>query len=564
MTIDESPPPRIGLGNDRREEIVRWFLMAVACGLAWRIVRFGLHFELTGDESGIMRSVMERGYSGLLKPLSYSNVSPPLFLWTTKFLDSLFQNEWAVRLVPFLAGIGAVVMFGLICGEALDGPARWVAWAVFCVTYVPVVEGTRVKGYTIDLLVATVMQWLMLRWLLHGRAYAPRSSDSLAPRSGERVRVRGAFSRDDTATRPFLHPRDPRYLVSLAICAPVFVWFSYTAVFIIGAVGLVFLASLVKTRSVPNGALDGSEKPGWRNVSAGLAFVALASFSTILLYELNVRPGLQASLGNGLANAWKAGYPPDQPWKIPLWLLSAQAGRGFGWPVGDNHFRSALTCALWVTGLVVYWRIGNRWVWALFFAPQVFSLAAAFLRKYPYLQNPRLCVFLGPGICLFVGCGAQYLIDRLGDQSARRCYGLVAFALAMCAAGGIGRDIVMRVREVKGPGIRSTLIEASQLAGPDGQFVVLNDGNASGVFTYYIKRAVKQKVWRDGQIPTQTAPAQNLALLAVGSNSRSPDCASLLRKFERRFGRPMKVKWTRTAREVLLDSKDSVAVWVCE
>ena len=526
MTIDEPPIVRVRPGCETRTQIAKWFLVAIACGLAWRMVRFGLYFELTGDESGIMRSVMERGFAGLLSPLSYSNVSPPLFLWMTKFLDSLFPNEWAVRMVPFLAGLAAVGMFGMICRETLQGAARWVAWAVFCVSYVPVVEGTRVKGYTIDLLVAAVMLWLMLRWLLHGRK--------------------------------------ARYIAALCLCAPVFVWFSYTAVFIIGAVGLVFAACLLKTSFAPNAASDEPEGSGWRNVSAGLVFVVVAAISVVLLYKLNVRSALQASLGNGLSDSWRRGYPPDQPWKIPFWLLTAQTGRGFALPVGDNHFRSTLTFALWLTGLVVYWRQGNRWVWALFVAPQVLSLAAAFLHKYPYLQNPRLCMFLAPGICLFVGFGAQYLIDRTGYEKGRRWYCVTAFALAMCAVGGMARDIVLRVREVDGPGIRSTLVQASRLAGPRGQFVVLDDASASGVFSYYIKRKVRQAVWYNGQIPTQTEPGQRLALVAIDSETANPGGKPLFSDFERRLGRTLKVKWSQTAREVLLGNKDSLVVWVCE
>jgi hypothetical protein len=526
MTVEDSSTSRIGPWNGGRDRIARWFLIAVAAGMAWRIVRFGLHFEMTGDECGILRSVMERGYAGLLKPLGYSNVSPPMFLWLTKFLDSLFQNEWAVRLIPFLAGIGAVAMFGLICREALSGMARWLAWAVFCVAYVPVTEGTRVKGYTIDLLVATVMLWLMLRWMLDGRK--------------------------------------ARYLVGLGICAPVFVWLSYTSVFIIGAAGLILAACLAKTRLVFRGASDESERLGWRNVTAGLAFMALSAISAIYLYELNIRPALQASLGNGLDDAWKRGFPPAQPWKIPLWLLTVHTGRGFAWPIGENHFGSTLTCALWLTGLVVWWRRGNRWVWALFVAPQALSLAAAFLHKYPYLQNPRLCMFLGPGICLFVGRGAQYWMDCLEYEKARRCYGLMACALAMCAVGGMGRDVVLRIREVNGPGIRSTLVEASRLAGPKGQFVVLNDANASWVFSYYIKRKVKQRIWWNGQIPTQTGPESSLALVAVASKTSNADTNALFGGFERRLGRPLKVRWSQTAHEVLLDTKDRVAVWLCE
>jgi hypothetical protein len=526
MTIQERAAQDTGGGNDRCDRVARWFLMAIAAGLAWRIARFGLHFEITGDEAGILRSVIERSYAGLLKPLSHSNVSPPMFLWMTKFLDSLFRNDWAVRVVPFLAGIGAVAMFGLICRQALSGMARWVAWAVFCVAYVPVTEGTRVKSYTIDLLVATVMLWLMLRWLLDGRK--------------------------------------ARFLVALAFCAPVFVWLSFTAVFIIGAAALILAACLAQTRLAPNGALREMGGLGWRNILAGLAFMALAALSAILMYEFDIRPGLQASLTNGLADSWKRGYPPDQVWKIPLWLLTTQTGRGFAWPVGENHFGSTLTCALWLTGLWVYWRRGNRWVWALFVAPQVLSLAAAFLHKYPYLQNPRLCMFLGPGICLFVGQGVQYFIDRLDDEKGRVCYRFTAFALLMCAVGGMARDFVLRAREVKGPGIRSTLGEASRWVGPDGQFVMLNDGYASGVFTYYIQRTVKQRVWRNGQAPTPAEPGLMLALVAVSSKAGYADCNALFAQFEKRFGIPIKVKWSQVAHEVMTDSNDIMAVWVCE
>jgi hypothetical protein len=140
----------------------------------------------------------------------------------------------------------------------------------------------------------------------------------------------------------------------------------------------------------------------------------------------------------------------------------------------------------------------------------------------------------------------------------------MACALAMCAVGGMGRDVVLRIREVNGPGIRSTLVEASRLAGPKGQFVVLNDANASWVFSYYIKRKVKQRIWWNGQIPTQTGPESSLALVAVASKTSNADTNALFGGFERRLGRPLKVRWSQTAHEVLLDTKDRVAVWLCE
>lgn len=327
----------------RHLTIARCFMVVVISGLAWRLLRYFLNFEMSIDESYLMNNVMPRGYKELLNPLDYAQVSPPAFLWATKIFDSLFRNERGVRLLPLLAGVGGVAVFWGLCVEVLRGTARWVAWAVFSVSYVPVAESTCAKGYTIDLLAAMLMLWLMLRWL----------------RGGQRVRE----------------------LAWLGVCAPVFVWFSYTSVFVIGAISLVFMAHGFMER----------RRTGWRNLTAGFVFMALSGGSAIWLYEINIRPSLAVSQASGLQAFWHMGYPPlNHPWKIPLWLLEVHTGRGFAWPVGENHFGSTLTTVLWLAGLVIYWRRGNRWVWALFVIPHVLLLIAAFLHKYPYGANPRL------------------------------------------------------------------------------------------------------------------------------------------------------------------------------
>ncbi len=212
----------------------------------------------------------------------------------------------------------------------------------------------------------------------------------------------------------------------------------------------------------------------------------------------------------------------------------------------------------------VYWRRGNRFIWALLLAPQVLLLAAAFLHKYPYLQDPRLCLFLGPGICVFVAAGGQYLLGALSHEKRRLCYRFAALALLVCALGGVTREVVCRVREVKGPGIRSTLIQASQVVGADGQFVVLNDENISDVFAYYIRRAVGQKVWYNGRVPATDLQGKRLALVMVANKNTQANMDSMFRQFQAQCPTPLSVNWTRTAREVLLDNKDSISVWVCD
>jgi len=496
----------------RHLTIARCFLVVVISGLAWRLLRFFLDFDMTGDEVNVLRDAWARTYGELLNPLNFAQVLPPAFLWVTKLFDSWFPNEWGVRLLPLLAGLGGMVVFWELCVEVLRGTARWLAWAAFSVSYVPVAEGACVKGYTIDLLTALLMFWLMLRWL----------------RGGQRA----------------------RQLAWLGLCAPVFVWFSYTSVFVIGAISLVFLAHSFK---------EGG-RTGWRNWVAGFVFMALAGGSAIGLYEVNIRSSLEVSRAAGLQAFWHMGYPPlDHPWKIPLWLVEVHTGRGFAWPVGENHFGSTLTTVLWLTGLVIYWGRGNRWVWALFVLPHVLMLTAAFLHKYPYGANPRVCMCLGPGICLFMGAGAQYLLGRLGHERMRLGYRVGALLLLFIAIGGATRDVVLRIREVNGPDLRNTLLEAGRVVGTDGQFVLL-PGETSGILAYYTKRYVAQPVLPPGRIsPSQVRSGSNLAVLATTREQGGLDSGSF-GGFEKQFGKPMTLIWTRFARVQPTNKQPGVVV----
>ncbi len=492
------------LDTDLPDTIARWFLVVVISGIVWRLLRYFLNFEMSIDESYIMNNVIPRSYAELLDPLNYSQVSPPAFLWVTKVFDSWFRDEWGVRLVPFLAGLAGVAVFWGICAEVLRGAARWVAWAIFTVSYVPVAQCTCAKGYTIDLLSAMLMLWLMLRWLGRGRR--------------------------------------TRELIWLGLLAPIFVWFSYTSVFVIGAISLIFIAYVISEREARN----------CRNMVAGVAFMALAGGSAIWLYEVNIRPSLPVSHDSGLQEFWSKGYPPlEHPWRIPLWLLEVHTGRGFAWPVGENNFGSTLTTVLWVTGLVVFWRRGNKWIWALFIAPHILSLAASFLHKYPYGANPRICMFLGPGICLFMGVGVQYWLERLGHVQERRNYRVVAAVLLIVAMGGITRDVVVKIRELRTPGIRSALVDAGRRVGMDGRFVVLNSAVGATnhdatlqVVTYYLSRYITQPAWQKGEInPSELHPGSDLAVLTIvtGPGGLEPDP---FETFEKRLGKTITPTWT--------------------
>jgi len=128
----------------------------------------------------------------------------------------------------------------------------------------------------------------------------------------------------------------------------------------------------------------------------------------------------------------------------------------------------------------------------------------------------------------------------------------------MIAIGGATRDVVRRIREIKGPDIRSTLAAAGRRVGTDGQFVVLT-GKTSQVVTYYLKRYVTQPVSWTGEIsPSQTRAGSNLAVLARTSEDSRLD-SDIFGRFEKQLGKPMALIWTQVAR-IQTEAKPRVVV----
>ena len=56
-----------------------WGLIFI--GISFRLILFFQNRNLIIDEANIVRNIYERDFIGLLKPLSYQQYAPPLFLW---------------------------------------------------------------------------------------------------------------------------------------------------------------------------------------------------------------------------------------------------------------------------------------------------------------------------------------------------------------------------------------------------------------------------------------------------------------------------------------------------
>lgn len=364
-------------------------LAAVAAGVLFRVVRYAANWPLWGDEAFLAVSLITRDFAGLARPLEYFQIAPVGFLWAERAVVGVLGfGEWALRLVPFLAGLASLALFWRFARATLGRRAAAMAIAFFAASFYPIRHATEVKPYATDLLLA-----LGLTILAH--------------RIGRRM---------DSA----------RDWLALAALAASGVWASYPLIFVAGGLGWVLGLRVRSSTSRPA-------------LIAWLGFLAATLASWAAMYVTTARPQSLAAPFYRDMPTWEDSFPPiAQPWKLPWWMVKVHTGNMMAYPYGGNSFGSVLTAVLVLAGSVVLWR-RDRGLLALLLAPLGPAFLASALHRYPYGTSARIALYLAPAICLLAGQGLTALIVLiLPRKDARRGLVLVpsAFAVA-CVAGAI-------------------------------------------------------------------------------------------------------------------------------
>lgn len=376
----------------------RWVVRAVAAlvvlGIAARVLRFALRFPLWGDEAFVAANFIDRSWLDLLRPLDYHQVCPLGFLWLElAAVRALGFNEYALRIVPLVAGIAALLAFVRVSHLALRGWA-W-AWAVgiLAVGYYPVRHAAEVKPYSLDLLAAVLLLW--------------------------------------PALRAWHAPREPRWWWLLAALAPVVLLMSHPAVFVAGGVSLALAWQVAHTR----------ERRLWLsyaafNLSLALTFGAIYWTFTRQQYTTEIAAG-------GMAEVWKDAFPPwREPARLLVWLVDTHTGHMLAYPVGGKRGGSAATTLACLAALFFLARRRQWSLMGLLAAPFGLALFAALLHRYPYGGSQRTMQYLAPLICLMAGLGAAYVgsLIRHAPSRQRLAFGAFAALVALCLAGS-ARDV---------------------------------------------------------------------------------------------------------------------------
>jgi hypothetical protein len=356
----------------RRPTLGQLAIVLLLLGLAWRVLLYALGFPIWGDEAFVAVDFAVRDYREMIQPSLYGQIVPIAFMWAELAISRVLGlSEWALRLLPSLAGVAALLLVWRFARHVLPRQAAFVALGIFASSYYVVRHGAEVKPYIIDLLVSLALT--ILAW--------------------------GVCQRPQALQR----------WLTLVLFAGVAVWCSYPVAFVGGAAGLL-LTWLVWRERFRAGVVA-----GW------LAFGVVLCGSFLLMYLTIGRP--HAEFAARLTQTWAKTFPPlTKLWAIPVWLYLMHTGLMFAYPHGGTAPGSIITFLCVLLGAVRLARTRPALL-LLLLGPLPLALIAAAGHAYPYGGSARTMLYMAPAFCLLAGLGLltalEYLAPRVVALVAR-------------------------------------------------------------------------------------------------------------------------------------------------
>jgi hypothetical protein len=388
---------------DRLRVLLRRLMLALlAAGVLWRSLRYLLRFPLWGDEALLCLNFLELDYGGLTRELRFCQVSPLLFLWGERTSLLLFGGaEWSMRLLPFLAGLGSLLLFWRLARLTLPPLAATLAVGFLAVAIWPVSMGTFAKPYAFDLLMPLLLLLPAAHWLKR--------------------------------------PERLRWLIVLSLTTPLALFGSYPVVFVAGAISLGLLATAWRQ--------SWKSRLLWAVYNALLIASFLGHYRIVGQSQLHT-PTNGTTTERGMQAFWADGFPPTSPPALAKWLLLIHTGQMMAYPLGAADGGSSLTTLLCLVGAWRLWTSRRRALLVLCAVPFALGLVAGALHRYPYGASCRLSQHVAPAVCLSAGMGAAALLERLQSASLRRRGTLgVCTLLFLVGVGGMVRDVMKPYRD---------------------------------------------------------------------------------------------------------------------
>jgi len=328
----------------------RLSLVAVALGCLLRIVQYLLDRSLWMDEAYLSLNILHRSYAGLCRALDYHQGAPIGFLLLEKSVVRFWGgSEYALRLLPLLAGIASVLMFYWLASKVLPPKAVPIAAGLFAISPPLIYYSAEVKQYSSDAAIAL---------LLYGLTIEGSKSEWKAGRTA---------------------------LVALAGATAI--WVSHSSVFVLAGLGVTIFVALVLRKD-------------WARL-ARVSFIGLCWMASMAVcYVVALRK--LASDGE-LLNYWNANFMPLPPRSVTDLKWFVDSFFGFFSSSAGLKF-TGLAALVFVLGSISMFRKSAERLFLLL-SPAIVTLLASGLHKYPF--GGRLALFLVPPVLLLMAEGTE-------------------------------------------------------------------------------------------------------------------------------------------------------------
>ena len=380
----------------------RTTLVAAALGFLIRIRQYLINRSLWLDEAYLSLNIIHRTFAELWHPLDYHQGAPIGFLLLQKASVSLFgTSEYALRLVPLLAGVFSIFVFYKLANRTIAPTAALLAVTLFAISPPLIYYSSEVKQYSSDALIALLLCYLTV--------VAAESEWKLV------------------------------YVALVGSVGSIAVWVSHPSLFVLTGTGTAACIILIARKE-------------WHKLAGVSAALLLWLISFMVCYLILLRKLAHDPL---LLGYWQSNFMPFPPRNVTDLKWFEDSFFGFFATSAGLRF-SGLAALVFILGCISLFK-RNRVVTLLLLSPALPTLVASGLHKYPF--GGRLTLFLVPIALLLMAEGAEAIRRAVGNQLSLT--GLVLFGLLFVDAGGYtehhfaapftttGRSGVMPLEEVK-------------------------------------------------------------------------------------------------------------------
>ncbi|GAA4449587.1 glycosyltransferase family 39 protein [Rurimicrobium arvi] len=345
----------------------RFLLLAgliILIGICFRVVMFLQNRNLIIDEANVVRNIYERSLPGLLKPLSYEQYAPPLYLWQLEVCSWIFgYSEYAMRLPALIWGVAALFVFYAMARRVMTERGAWMPLGLLAFAPIFIKYSAEVKQYGPDAFTAIALIYCALQTNIF------------------------------TVTRR-------RFLLTWAIAGSIAIWNSQPSVFILASVGAYYFAQCAQQR-----------RWDYWKLLLPIALIWFAQFA--VYYELILKPQINSDYLQNYHHDYFLYAIPDnaEEWRHN-WIRIQEILHN---TVGYSQRSYYLSMIFMVTGAVALIRRSLP-LFLLLCMPIMITLIAAALKQFSLIE--RVALFMLPFTMLLTGYGFSEIL-KVKLQSVR-------------------------------------------------------------------------------------------------------------------------------------------------